>query len=155
MHFIEFFCYFFWNFLLRVGLEWNGTIILIFSFSQPFPTYVGLKWCRNSFFSFFCHFFEIFYYASGGNETERQFLFSLFPGLFQPILARNDAIMDFYHFFHFFANFFGIFYYSLHWNGTKRQFLFSPFLGLFKPILSWKEAITGFFNLLNFFAIFF
>ena len=85
------FLLFFFNFLLRFGLERNGTIIFIFSFSQPFTTYVGLKWCRNGFFFHFFHFFaiffEIFYSASGGNETERQFLFSLFPDIFQPILA--------------------------------------------------------------------
>ena len=34
---------FFWNFLLRVQQERNGTIIFIFSLSRPFPTYFGLK----------------------------------------------------------------------------------------------------------------
>ena len=37
------FLQFLWNFLLRVGSERIGTIILIFSLSQPFPTYCGLK----------------------------------------------------------------------------------------------------------------
>ena len=32
---------FYWNFLLRVGLERNGTIIFIFYLSLPFPTYCG------------------------------------------------------------------------------------------------------------------
>ena len=34
---------FYWNFLLRVGLERNGTITFIFLLSLPFPTYFGLK----------------------------------------------------------------------------------------------------------------
>ena len=32
-----------WKFQLLVGLERNGTIIFVFSLSQPFPTYFGLK----------------------------------------------------------------------------------------------------------------
>ena len=34
---------FYWNFLLRVGLERNGTITFIFLLSHPFPTYFILK----------------------------------------------------------------------------------------------------------------
>ena len=37
----------FWNFLLRIVLERNGTLIFIFSLFQPFPTYFGLKWNHN------------------------------------------------------------------------------------------------------------
>ena len=44
---------FFWNFLFRVGLEQNETIIFIFSLSQPFPTYYGLKWSHNGIFLIF------------------------------------------------------------------------------------------------------
>ena len=47
------FVLFFWNFLLRVGWERNGTSIFIFSISRPFPTYFGLKWSHNSIFWFF------------------------------------------------------------------------------------------------------
>ena len=103
------------------------------------------------FFNFFANFFGIFYYASSGNETERRFLFSQFLGLFQPILAWNEATMVFFYFFSFF---FGIFYYLSGKNGTESQFLFFLFPGLFQPILASNEAITGFFNFLNFFAIF-
>ena len=52
-----------------------------------------------NFFEFFCNFFGIFYYALGRNETERQDLLSLFLGIFQPILALNEAIMVFFNFF--------------------------------------------------------
>ena len=53
--------------------ERNGMIIFIFSFSQSFPTYFGLKWSRNcifQFFEFFSYFYGIFYYASDRKETE-------------------------------------------------------------------------------------
>ena len=48
------------------------------------------------FFELFCYFFLIFYNASGRNKTKLLFLFSLFLGLFQTILAWNDAIMLFF-----------------------------------------------------------
>ena len=56
-----------------------------------------------NFFEFFCYFFGIFYYALGRNETERQYLFSFFLGLFQPILALYEAILAFFNFLNFFA----------------------------------------------------
>ena len=34
---------FYWNFLLRVGQERNGTITFFLLLSHPFPTYFGLK----------------------------------------------------------------------------------------------------------------
>ena len=55
----------------------------------------------SNFFEFFCYFHGIFYYALGRNETERQYLFSFFPGLFQPILALNEAILAFFNFLNF------------------------------------------------------
>ena len=57
------------------------------------------------FFEFFCYFFGIFYYASGSNGTKRYYLLSLFLGLFQPILAWNEAIMVFLNFFAIFLEF--------------------------------------------------
>ena len=53
----------------------------------------------------FLNFFEIFYFASGRNETEWYFLYSLFLDLYQPILAWNEAIMVFFNFLNFFAIF--------------------------------------------------
>ena len=124
---------FFWNFLLPFGKERNRTIIFIFSLSQPFPTYFGLERSRNSifqFFEFFCYFYGIFYYESGRNETEQQFLFSLFLCIFQQILAWNDAIMVFFNFLNFFTIFFE---FSLTRRlGTERNdnFYFLSFPGL-------------------------
>ena len=69
---------FFWNFLLRVKLEWNMTIVFIFSLSQRLPPYFGLKWSHNSilqFFEFFCYLFGIFYYVSAWNEATMVFLY--------------------------------------------------------------------------------
>ena len=41
---------FFWNFLSRLGQEWSGRVNFIFSPSQSFPTYFGLKWSHNGIF---------------------------------------------------------------------------------------------------------
>ena len=60
---------FFWNFLLRVWLERNITITFVFSISQPFPTYFGLKWTHMGIYyfdEFCCYFFGIFNCGSGG-----------------------------------------------------------------------------------------
>ena len=54
------FLLFCWNFQLRVGQEWNGTIIFIFTLSRPFPTYFGLKWSHNGFFFKFWIFWLFF-----------------------------------------------------------------------------------------------
>ena len=93
------FLQFFMNFLLRVWLERNGMIIFLSPVSRSIPTYYGLKWSQNDIFlflEFFYYFFWIFYYALGRNETERKFLFSIFLGLFQPILALNEATVVFF-----------------------------------------------------------
>ena len=95
----------------QVGTEWNRTIIFTFSLFQPIPINYGLKWSHNGivwYFDFFSSFFGIFYYLSGKNGTERQFLFFLFLGLFQPILAWNEAIMEFFTLLNFLAIFFNL-----------------------------------------------
>ena len=132
------FSLFFWNFLLHVGWERNGIFIL--SISRPFPTYFDLKWGPNGviwFFDFSSFFFGIFYYPSGRNGTERQFLFFLFLGISQPILAWNGAIIGFFNFSKIFAIFLEFSF--TRWVGTKRKdnfyfFSFSAF-----PNLFWHE----------------
>ena len=120
-NFLKFFI-FFWNFLFRVGWERNGTSIFIFSISRHFPTYFDLKWSLNGifwFFDFSSFSFGIFYYPSGRNGTERQFLFFLFFGISQPILAWNEAITVFFNLLNFFAIFLE---FSLkRQGGTKRN----------------------------------
>ena len=129
MDFYHFFS-FFWNLLLRVEWERNGSAIFIFSIPRPFPTYFCLELIHSGiflFFNFFFSFFGIFYYLSGKNGSERQFLFFLFLGLFQSILAWNEAITVSFNFLNFFA-IFSEFSIAL-WVGTKRNdnfyFLFS------------------------------
>ena len=60
----------------QVGTERNETIIFILFLSHPPSTYGGLKMSHNGifliFFEFFCFVFEIFNYALGRNETDRQ-----------------------------------------------------------------------------------
>ena len=85
----------FCNFLLRVGQEQNGMIIFIFSLSQSFLTYFGLKWSCNGifqFFEFFCYFFEFSMPGRVGTKRKDKFYFFFFLGLFQPILAWKEAI---------------------------------------------------------------
>ena len=100
---------FFWNFLLCVRYKRNETIMLILFLSHPPSTYGGLKCSKNgiffNFFEYFCYSFWIFYYELRRNETERQYLFSFFLGLFQPILALNEAILALFNFLQFFWNF--------------------------------------------------
>ena len=66
------FLLFFWNFLLLVGLEYNGTIIFIFSLSQPFPTYCGRNKAIMVFFNLL-KFSSIFleFCITHGVETKR------------------------------------------------------------------------------------
>ena len=56
-------------------------------------------------FEFFYYFFGIFYYALCWNETEQQYLLTFILGLFQPILALNEAILAFFVFLNFLAIF--------------------------------------------------
>ena len=59
--------------------------------------------------NFFCYFFVIFMEFSirhrVGTKRNDNFLFSLFPILFQPILAWNEFVMVFFNFFNFFLFF--------------------------------------------------
>ena len=109
------FLLFFWNFLLPVWSEGNGKTIFIFSLSRHFPTYFGMKRSQNGIFFIFLLFFSFFgilYFPSCRSGTERQFLFSLFLLLFQPILAWKEAVMGFF--------FFLIISYASGRNETKR-----------------------------------
>ena len=137
----------FFNFLnfFAIVLEFSitrqvGTINFIFSLSPHFQIYFGLKGCHNGIFEFFLLFFCNFLLCVGleRNRTKRQFLFSLFLCVFQPILAWKEAIMAFLNF----LNFFAILYYASCRNGTERNdnfyfFPFSSFSNLF-----WLEKNT-------------
>ena len=87
----------------------------------------------------FSNFFGIFYYALGRNETERQYLFSIFLGLFQHILALNEAILAFSNFLNFFAIF--LKFLIIRQEGTKRndKLYFLSFFAFSK--LFWPEMM--------------
>ena len=87
------------------------------------------------------------------NGTGRQFLFFLFLGISQPILAWNGAITVLFNLLNFFAIFLE---FSLSRQvGTKRENNFNLLsLSLFQPILAWNHAIMVFFIFLNFYATF-
>ena len=147
------------NFLLRVEWERNVTAIFISSIPRPVPTYFGLEWSHNGIFWFFDSFFSffgIFYYSSNWNGTERQFLFSLFLGLFKPILGWKVAITGFFNFLNFFPIFFELS--LIRWIETKRNetiiFIFSLFQRF--PIrFGLKYGHNGIFQFLEFFCYFF
>ena len=118
-------------------LERNRTSIVIFFLSRPFPTYFGYKWSHTGIFYFFAIFFGNFNYAPGTDRTKLQFLFSPFLIFFQPILARNGAIMVFFSFLNFFVIF--LQFSITRQVGTERNdnFYFLPFSFSFN--LFWLE----------------
>ena len=75
-----------------------------------------VKTHRNDFF--FLNF--LLRVGKERNGTERKFLFYLIHILFQPIFAKNDAILVFFLYFEFFGYFFEILYYALGRNETER-----------------------------------
>ena len=103
--------------------------------------------------NFFAIFFGIFYYALGGNETERQFFFSLFVSLFQPILAWKEAIIGFFNFLKIFAIFLEFSF--TRWVGTKRNdnFYFLYFSAISN--LFWLEMKPQWYYLIFWFFFFF
>ena len=117
--------------------------------------------------NFFAFFFVIFNYGSGTNSSERFFLFSLFLGLSQLILAGKVSKMVVFSFFIFFCYFlefsitssvgshrndffFFVFYFfflsfsafpNLFWLGKKQQWCFLIFLNFFATFFEF--SITG------------
>ena len=101
--------------------------------------------------NFFAILLEFSITRRAGTKRNVNF-YSLFLILFQPILARNEAVWYFLNFW-IFCYFFGIFYIASGRNETERYFLYSLFLGIFQSILAWNEAIVVFFHFFHFFAI--
>ena len=110
----------FFNFLnfFAIFLEfsithWVGTKRNYNFYFLSFSTFYILFWLEMKpqwyyliFLFFFFFFFWIFYYPSGMNGTDRQFLFLLFLGISKPILAWNEAITVSFNLLTFFAIFF-------------------------------------------------
>ena len=103
----------------------------------------------------FYYFFGIFYYGLGRNSSERYFyfLFSLFLGLSQLILAWWEAIMVFFKFLNFFAIFLEFSIPGL--VGThQNDFFFSSFSAF--PNLCWLEKLPKWwFLIFRIFLLFF
>ena len=81
-----------------------------------------------NFFEYFCYFFRNFCYELRRNETERQYLSSIFLGLFQSILALNETMLAFFNFFAIFLEFS-----IIRQVGTERNYNFY-FLSLSHPL---------------------
>ena len=138
----------------RIETKRNETIIFIFSLVQRFPICFGLKCVHNCFFEFFFIFFGIFYYASSGNETERQFLFSLLLGLSNLFWLGMKPQWYFFYFFIFFLFFCNFLLPAGYERNGKTIFIFSlsrPFPSYFG--LKWSH--NGIFYFIEFFCYFF
>ena len=102
----EFFCYFFCNFLARVGNERN-------SGQNFFSHFLGLSHpflAKNNAGKRFFNFSNFFRNCFARDEYERnsgQNFFSPFPGLSHPVMAKNNAGKRFLNFLNIFAIFFG------------------------------------------------
>ena len=123
----------------RVGTKRNCNFYFLHSsaFSNLFWLGINPQWYFFDFLIFFFSFFGIFYYLSGKNGTERQFLFFLFLSLLQSILAWNEAITISFNFLKFFA-IFSEFSIAL-WVGTKRNDNFYFLSSLAFSNLFWLE----------------
>ena len=152
---------FFWNFLLRILLERNRTVISIFSISRPFPTYFGLKWSHNRivwYFHFFAHFME--FSITRRIETKRidNFYFislSAFSNLFWLEMKSQWYFLIFWFFFRFFWNF--LLLVELERNG-ETIFIFSlsrPFQTYFRLKRSHNRVFWFFEFFFYFFGIFY
>ena len=104
------------------------------------------------FSNFFAIFLEFSISCRVGTKTERYLLYSLFLGLYQPILAWNEAIIVFFNFLNFFAIFLE---FSISRRvGTERNGMtvaFSAFSNLFWLEMKPERYILIFWILLLFF----
>ena len=134
---------FFWNFLLRVGWERNGTVIFIFSICQPIPTYFGLKRSHNRIFLIFWKFSLFFWNFLWHVGWERNgttiFIFSIsrpFPTYFDLKWSPNGIIWFFYFSSFLFLEFFITRRVWTEQKGNFYFFSFSAFSNLF-----WHEIM--------------
>ena len=130
-------------------------IIFVFSLSQSFSTYFGLKWSHNGIFLiFFAIFLEFSIMHPVGTERNDNFYFRSFSD-FTNQKAWNEAITVSFNFLNFFAIF-------LEFSITRRvgmerkdNFYFLSFTAFLQRILSWNEATTVFFLIFLVFLFFF
>ena len=119
---------FFWNFLLRVGWERNGTAIFIFSISRPFPIYFDLKWSPNVIIWFFdfSSFFFLNFLLPVGYERNGEAIFISSPSRhFRTYFGLKWSHNGIFLIYWIFCYFSWIFSNASVWNETKWKFLFS------------------------------
>ena len=154
---MNFFAIFFRNFLSRVEYERNLGLNFFFSFSA----YIILFWLKIMpeigfliFWLFLLFFSEFSCPGRVWTEFATKIFFSLFLGLYQPVLAKNNAGKCFFNFLKFFAILLEFSCPGRVWTefGTKISF---SFLAYIIPVLATNNAGNWFFNFLNFFAIVF
>ena len=106
LNFRNFIYIYFFYFLLRVGQEWNETIIFVFRLSRPFPTYFGFKWSHNGiFFKFFPIFLEFSITRRVGKKRNDNFCFLSFPAFSILFSLWMKPQWYFFRFFPFFLEF--------------------------------------------------
>ena len=112
-------------------------------------------------FELFCYFFRNLFAWVEYDRNSRLNFFSLFLGLSQPVLAKNNAGQRFFIFLNFFSIFFGIFLPGSSMNGIREYiyiyiyiFFFFHFFGLSHPSLAMNNAGKWIFNFLIFFISF-
>ena len=99
---------FFWNFLFRVGLERNGTIIFIFlilGIFQPIFAWNKAIMVYFNFLNFFAFVFEFSITRRVGTKRNDDYYFLHFLFFIKPILAWKEYITVFFIFLNFFVIF--------------------------------------------------
>ena len=123
--FLNFFAFFLDFSITRwVRTKRNETVILIFTMSQTFPSYFGLKWCYNGIFLIFLIFLLFFLEFSitrwVGTERNESFSFLSLSGYSNLFWLEMKPQSYFFNFLNFSIFFFRIFYYASGTNETER-----------------------------------
>ena len=151
--FFEFLCYFFWNFLPRIGYERNSRLKFFFTFSANLiPVWIEImpEWCFLFSWTFLLFFLEFSSPGWVGTELGSKIFFFLFLNLSNPGLDRNNVGMMVFNFLNFFFYFFCNFLARVGLELNPGLKFFSPFLGLSHPGFDRNNARMVFFNFLNF-----
>ena len=154
---MDFFFYFFQNFLARVEYERNSGLKFFSLFLRLSHPILAKNNVRKSFFhflNFLAIFFGISIHRSSMNGIKSKIFFSftayLIP-LWLNIMLKRGFLIFFDFFLYFIRNFLARVEYERN-SGLK---FFSLFPRLSHPILAKNNAGKSFFNFLNFLAIFF
>ena len=132
--FSKFFLLFFWNFLLRVGLDKTKQLFFFSLFLCLFEPVLAcseaIMVCFN-FLNFFAIFLEFSITLRVGTERNDNFYFLSFPAFSNLFLAWHEAITLFFNFFNFFLEFSITCRVGMEWNDNFYFLSFSAFSNLF------------------------